>query len=369
MNQIEILKNLVSIESCSGNEQNISKYIFDYLESLSLKPIKVGENIYLHIKGKDHAKCLIFNGHIDTVSVGNEEEWKYSPFSGKVIDGKMYGLGSSDMKAGVATMIVLTEYYSKTVPPCDLIFTFVVNEEVDGSGSDQIVKWMVKQKKLSSYKEKAALILEPTNLENILIGCKSNVFLKITVKGDSGHGSMPALINVNAIDQMTMVIGEIKKIEKKIKKEYFNETLGYPTLSVTNIVGGNLSCPNKFTGECSISLDVRGSEKLTKNIEKILKEYLKKWKVKIEKIYPLAYESVTLKNEKIVKIMKDITKGKVTVSNSSNDSGFFTKIKIPVVVFGPGDEKVTHKSNEYVNLNSYLKSVEIYKEVIEKYAM
>lgn len=369
MNQIEILKNLVSIESCSGHEQNISKFIFEYLENLLLKPIKVGENIYLHIKGKVHSKCLIFNGHMDTVAVGNLEEWEYPPFSGKVIDGKIYGLGSSDMKAGVATMIVLAECFSNTIPPCDLIFSFVVNEEVDGSGSDQIVKWMVKQKKLSSYKEKAAVILEPTNLNNILIGCKSNVFLKITVKGDSGHGSMPALIKVKAIDQMTMIIGEIKKIEKQIKKEYFNETLGYPTLSVTNIVGGNLSCPNKFTGECSISLDVRGSEKLTKNIEMILKEYLKQWKVKIEMIYPLAYESVTLKNEKIVKVIEGITKGKITVSNSSNDSGFFTKIKIPTAVFGPGDEKVTHKPNEYVNLVSYSKSIEIYKEVIEKYSI
>src|SRR5260221_2046824 len=160
---IHTLQQLISISSISGQEQEIQEWIFEYLLHLKLRPNWVGPNVVVKIPGKDSSKVIIFNGHVDTVGPGDSDEWKYGPLNPKIIGGKMYGLGSTDMKSGVALMLKLTEKYTKIQSPMDLWFHFVVKEETDGSGTKEVMNWFEKNHK-NQYTTLAGIIPEPTDL-------------------------------------------------------------------------------------------------------------------------------------------------------------------------------------------------------------
>lgn len=335
MDTKELLQKLISINSVSRNEEKIQKFIFKYIKLFKFKPFYVAKNVAVKIKGKDSSSALIFDSHVDTVSAGNLALWDNGPFSGVMKMGNVYGLGASDEKAAVAVLLKLVEYFSKQKPDCDLWIIFVVNEEVDGLGTKEFIKY----------------------------------FVKITVFGDSGHGSQPEKVKKQAIKGIYKVI---KKLEAESKnwKKYKNDILGLPTISLTSISGGDISCPNKFADSCVAVFDVRTTPEVHKKILDLIKKVVNQVDsgAKVEYLYPPAPYGFTDQNLEIVKIAEDVTNAEIGTSFGSNDMCFFTEMGIPAIVLGPGESDIIHKSNEWVSLKDIDKCVEIYKEIIQKYS-
>lgn len=368
MDTKKLLQKLISINSVSGNEEEIQKFIFKYIKSYKLKPFYVAKNVAIKIKGKDSSSALIFNSHVDTVCAGNLALWNSGPFSGVVKKGNIYGLGASDEKASVAASLKLIEFFSKQKPDCDLWITYVVNEEVDGLGTKEFIKYFDKYK--SEYKDVAGILGEPTGLKKIEIGHKGNVFVKVTVSGDSGHGSQPEKVKKQAIKLIYKLIEKLDEENKVWSKKYKNEFLGIPTISLTSINGGDINSPNKFPDTCTASFDIRTTPEVYQKAFDLIKEVANDVdpKIKIDYLYPPAPYGYTDKEEKIVKITKKITNARLSSSFGSNDMCFFTGVGIPAVVFGPGEPDSIHKLNEWVSLKNIDKCVEIYKEIIQKYS-
>ena len=112
MDEIQLLQKLIQIPSFSGHEEKLAKFIMGYCNDNNLRCQIQEGNVIIHIEGKDKTKALIFNAHMDTVNVGNMTKWKYPPTgksAGKIVDGKVYGLGASDDKATVASMMLLAK--------------------------------------------------------------------------------------------------------------------------------------------------------------------------------------------------------------------------------------------------------------------
>ena len=365
----QILQKLISIKSFSGQEDDIQKFIFKFIKSYNFKPFFVGKNVAVKIKGKNTKSALVFNSHVDTVSAGNLALWQASPFSGFINDGKIYGLGSSDEKASVAVSLKLIEIFSKEIPDCDLWFTFVVNEEVDGSGTKEFIKWFSKNYK-NEYQNIAGILGEPTKLEKTEIGHKGNLFIKATAIGDSGHGSEPQKIKKHAIKLIYKFINKVDLETNLWKKKYKNEFLGIPTISLTAITGGDVSSPNKFADTCLAVFDIRTTpevhEKAFDLVNKIAKDM--DTGIKIEFLYPPASYGFTSADEKIVKIAKKVTNTNLFASFGSNDMCFFTEVGIPAIVFGAGEPSCIHKPNEYCEIKTLDKCVDIYKQIIKEYS-
>lgn len=368
MKATQLLQALIRIPSVSGREESIQKFIEKYIKSLGFSPILVGKNLVVHIAGKNNNKAILFNAHVDTVPAGDEKLWKYGPFKGKHIRSKVFGLGASDEKAAVATFLLLTSQFVKKKPACDIWLTFVVNEEVDGSGSDGVVKWFV-QNHQKSYKYVSAVLGEPTNSAYIGIGHKGNVFLKITTHGDSGHGSKPNLIKHHAVEQMFDVAKKLQKLEKQYKKQFSDPILGNPTIGcLTSIIAGTVKSPNKFPDSCVATFDIRTTPKLHNQTLLLVRKVVGKG-VDVD----IAYHSVpcgyTDPNESIVECMKRITGAPVGVfSMGSSDLPFFSEANIPAILFGPGDPACCHSPNEYCELKNIEICVEKFKEMISNYA-
>ncbi len=364
---MEILQELVRIYSVSGSEFAIQAYIQKYLSMLGYSPIRIGDNLVVKICGKNRKKAVIFNAHVDTVAAGSLDAWSHPPFEGVVIENKLYGLGASDEKATVAVLLMLAKYYTKMTPPCDVFLTFVVQEEIDGSGTKEVLGWFVKNEK-SHYSEIAGILGEPTGLSEIEIAHKGNIFLEIVTTGDGGHGSNPQAIKKHAVLEMMAVISSLKKLQKRWEQLYKNELLGSPTLGcATSIFAGNAQSPNKFPDRCVATFDVRTVPEMHDLAVSEIRQAT--GNAEIKHISPPAPFGYTSEKEKIVTIVRNISYCPIVASHWSNDLCFFTEHDIPAVVFGPGEKEVIHKPDEYCYLDKIAHCVEVYQNIVASFTL
>jgi len=344
MNYIE---KLIAIPSVSGNEQKIQEYIVHDLKTFGIVPKKVGENVVAKITGKNNKKALLFNAHVDTVPEGNRKLWKSDPFVPTRVGDRLYGLGASDEKAGVASLLLLAQKLTTAKPMCDVWMHFVVHEEMDGSGTRETMQWFMKHYK-NTYDEIAGILVEPTGLEEIQIGHKGNVFLELTTYGDSGHGSRPDLITTHAVFEMCKVFNRLKELEKSWDT-YVDTLLGKATIGLaTSIIAGDAHAPNKFPDTCKATVDIRTNEFVHKRVLGDVKAVLQNINVDVSLLYEPAGVGKTDANDRLVTITKKLfPSASVGISLGSTDQCFFTEMGIPALILGPGEKSCMHIPNEH----------------------
>lgn len=164
---LKIITELIRIESTNPSlveggkgEREISEFIENYLRHCGLmvftqKVNSERKNVIGVLKGKGGGKTLLLNGHMDTVGV---EGMDIEPFIPRFENGKIFGRGSLDMKAGLAAMLVVVDTILKKNLELkgDLIFSFVVDEEFGSVGTEMLVK---------EIKADSAIVCESTNLK------------------------------------------------------------------------------------------------------------------------------------------------------------------------------------------------------------
>lgn len=364
MEDIQLLQNLIQIPSLSGHENKLATFIMNYCQNNKLDFQTQDGNISVHIKGKDKTKAIIFNAHMDTVSAGDKSKWKYPPYgknAGKTIDGKIYGLGASDDKAAIASMLLLAK--STNNPPCDLWFTFVCNEETDGSGTENFLQWFKKSK----YKQVAAIIGEPTNLKNLEIGHRGNAFIKLTSNGVTGHGAKKYSKNELAIEKMLKAISKLQKDFSTWKRKYNHKILGKPSLNITGLHTTE-EFANKLPDKCWATLDIRTTPSLHSKLDSLLKDSIGEV-VEISRMKGDAFPGLTKINSPMVKASKKVLPNiSLSISLGSTDFSKFIQAGIDTIVLGPGNKNAIHRENEYVYINNINKAIQIYSKLIYKYA-
>lgn len=149
---------------------------------------------------------LHLNGHLDVVPAG--AGWTVDPFGGLVRDGRLYGRGSSDMKAGLAAAVFALEAVRRA--GVTLAGTVEVSGTVDEeSGGFAGVAWLAEQGHLSSARTDYVIIPEPFGPRRICVGHRGVYWFDLVTRGRTAHGSMPFL-GVNAVDAMTEVLDAVR---------------------------------------------------------------------------------------------------------------------------------------------------------------
>ena len=157
---------------------NESQYeIFDHGEGRA--------SLVVSIPGES-SESVMFLGHIDTVPCGDETAWKYKPVHATEDGDRIYGLGSSDMKSGVAIMLTVldTVLKMKKTPKKTLRFVFTADEESGCMGAKRVAKcsWMDDVKEI--------LLSEPTD-GKVVIAEKGVLWILLKIAGRQAHGAMP----------------------------------------------------------------------------------------------------------------------------------------------------------------------------------
>ncbi|MFX1316495.1 MAG: M20 family metallopeptidase [Promethearchaeota archaeon] len=224
---IDFFRELIKCESYNppGNEKNVALKIEEYLKDVDIKCeiFTFGNNranLLAYLNDNFDKKNLLFNGHMDVVPPGNEEEWKYHPLSATIKRNKIiYGRGATDMKSGLAALIIALKILKKLNLKLsgNLILNAVSDEE---TGGELGTKWTL-ENKLKSIKCDFAIIAEPTELKPlpkaIFIGEKGRLEVKLITNGISCHASIP-YIGKNAIYMMSEIIENLDRIEDFIPK-------------------------------------------------------------------------------------------------------------------------------------------------------
>ncbi|CAM3731060.1 ArgE/DapE family deacylase [Aeromicrobium ponti] len=373
MNDIQFLQQLLQIDSSNppGNEHRVTEAFIARCKRKSL-PYKVTfldknrSNFEVTLQGKSD-KQLFLCGHMDTVSPGSGE-WNYSPFSGEIVDGRIYGRGASDMKSGLAGMFLALEeiFLTDAVPPATVTFLATAGEEVDSCGARAFLKDNEKRK------VDALVIAEPTD-EKIVIGHKGALWLEIITFGRTSHGSMPEQ-GINAVDHMLKVIQILNEMKVEWRAE--KEPLGQSSLAVTMIEGGVQT--NVIPDKCRIRADIRTVPPQSHyNFTELLKSKLDLL-IEQDEIFQYRVEIIldrpsilTQPSEDIIQIAQMLKRESNTdhfgVSYYTDGAVLNPKSDIPTLIYGPGDEKLAHQPNEWVSIEAYRRSIQFYKQLILNY--
>jgi succinyl-diaminopimelate desuccinylase len=156
--------------------------------------------------GTGNGPAIHLNGHFDVVPAGLG--WTRDPFGGEIADGRLYGRGSCDMKAGLAAAVFAVEAIRragvKSAAPIEVSGT--VDEE---SGGFAGVAWLAENRLLSRERTKAVIIPEPFGVDRVCVGHRGVYWFEVIAEGRIAHGSMPYL-GINAIDGMSHLLDLVR---------------------------------------------------------------------------------------------------------------------------------------------------------------
>lgn len=201
---IELLQELVRIESPYFEEDEIVAFVYDWLAEAGLEPEYhpvsepeltgyEGNNVLARLEGSDpDAPTLLVNAHVDTVEI--VDGWDEDPLSGRLEDGRCYGQGACDMKGGLAAAMVAVRALAGADLRGDVLFTAVVDEEGPyGLGANQLLRDGVVDDCDAAIVTEPGPVLAQSDLENpaLLLGARGRFLYDIAVRGRAAHGSKP----------------------------------------------------------------------------------------------------------------------------------------------------------------------------------
>lgn len=380
---ISLIQDLVQIDSVirpeTGNtEHKVACYIIDWIRrELDIEPIicEVApnrENIILTIDSGHPGPCLMIEGHMDVVSEGDKAAWKYDPFGAEIVDGRIYGRGSCDMKAGDAIALLIAKSFRRTDQPWigKLRLGIVCDEEGMMIGIKHLIK--------NGYADDvdACLIPEPEE-NNLCISMKGAIRAIVRVKGKMAHGAMP-LVGINPNTRLARIILAFEEYEKQEKIRCgVDPYLGLPSITFTVIQSPPAGSPaqlNVMPAEAIAYVDIRTTpaqnhDAVKKKLQSILDELSGSdpdFKAELEFIEDRPVVSIS-KDEPIAAVSaqayKDVT-GKDPIWNGvpgATDGTFLSAWKnIPCIVNGPGPRHIPHQIDEYVEIDEAYECAKIY---------
>lgn len=251
-NIVSLLERLVAIDSVNpdliaggAGEGEIARFIAGWLRDAGLEVI-VDEvlpgrpNVIGIARGTGGGQTLMLNGHTDTVGVAGMT----NPHLPRIENGRLYGRGGYDMKAGLAACMVAAAEAKKHNLAGDVIVTAVIDEEFGGKGTLAVAQ---------KYRADAAIIAEPTELQ-LVIAHRGSLWLEIETHGVAAHGSMPHL-GVDAIAKMGRVLVEIEKLGERLVSNPSHPLLKSGSLHASLIRGGQEL--SSYPQSCVLSIERR----------------------------------------------------------------------------------------------------------------
>lgn len=371
---LEKLVSFPSHEGIPGQETATATFIYDFFRKegidAELIPVVDGRcNIIARLKGSGDGPSLLFTGHTDTVP---PYDIKGNPYEAKILDGKMYGRGVVDMKAGLVCMMLAMAAIKRAgiTLSGDLIFAGVIDEEAKSEGTRAYLRM--------GELPDAAIVSEPTNMQ-IAIGHRGLEWFEFTFYGKTVHGGRQK-DGINAIQKAMLFLNELEKqlipsIERRIHPIVGNSSMNYGYIK-----GGTQ--PSTVAGECILQIDRRWipGEKFSdirEEYQKILDRLAEsdpqfKADFKVMEISDMGdsyiHEAMdTSPEEKIVLAAQDAVKavmgqvGDLTSFPAWTDGGLINYYgKVPTIILGPGELSSAHSAEEHIEVSALLPAIEIY---------
>jgi len=321
-----------------------------------------------HPAGPDYDRpTLIVNGHLDVVPVG-ADGWSHDPFDPQVVDGRLYGRGTADMKGGIAAAVCALDVLDRAgVPPaCNLIFHLVADEERGGRHGTQALL------ERGLIAGDACLIPEPTGLD-LCVAERGLMQARIAVEGRPGHGSRPRE-GVSAIEHAARLVLALHAADYGDSE---HPLLGRPTANVGTISGG--STFNTVAESCVIGLDRRVLPGATAaSTEAKIRELIDavgidglRYEFEVDMFGEASEMAVADPWVKYVGDAVTMATGRqpdIIGMTFTTDARFVrNQAGIPTVVCGPGEVAQAHGNDEFVSVDQLVDATAAFAEIMAAY--
>lgn len=376
---ISFLRTLIEINNTTCREKEMAEKVREKMEELEYDRVEtddMGNVIGVMGSGKP---SLLFDCHMDTVSVIDAHRWKHNPFGGEIEDGKIYGRGSSDMKAGIVSAVYAVNAAKKSglIRDGESVWVTCTVAEEDYEGV--ALKYVLDS---HNIRPESVIICEPTEGLRVANGHKGRALIEIRASGRASHACYPE----KGINPIYLLYPVIERIKKK-NEEYFKSPGDHPTLAVTTfsvVSAGENAVPE----EALITIDRRSlpgetEEDISAEFDKIVKgEERITWRFKdyvfsswtgMEFTYHNCVpaweipEDSTLIRRTLdaVEKVKGQKSGVFKFSGSTNGVTSCGLYSIPSVIIGPGNLSCAHARDEYCPVSDLLKAALVYADLIK----
>ena len=368
---MQLLENLVSelvaIDSTNpdlvpgaAGEGESARFIADWLEraglEVHLEEVLPGRpNVIGIARGTGGGRSLLLNGHMDTVGVTGMT----GPFSPTIRDGRLYGRGAYDMKAGLAACLVAAAEAKKHNLCGDVIVTAVMDEEYAGLGTMAIAE---------RFRADGAIVAEPTEL-TLVVAHKGFVWLEVETQGVAAHGSRPHL-GVDAIAKMGGVLAGLDELAGDLGRRPPHPLLGAPSVHAALIEGGQEL--SSYPERCLLSIERRtlpgeNGDAAEAELQSLV-DRLAAGDPAFRAVVRRLLERVPMETPADAAILNVVRQAASTALGRSvepsgvsfwTDAASLHAAGIPTVLFGPLGEGA-HAAEEWVDLASVQTCAEIY---------
>jgi acetylornithine deacetylase len=346
-----------TLVSDAPGEGRIARVLSDVLTSwgfsVEVREVAPGRpNVVARLgKRRPGARSLMLNGHIDVVGV---EGMTHGPWDAAVRDGRIYGRGSSDMKAGVAAMCAAAARAASASHgeiDGEVIITAVVDEEYSSLGTRALIA--------DGVRADAAIVTEPTGLA-IMPAHKGFLWVDVVVQGRAAHGSRWD-VGVDAIRHAGLLLAALDAVDSELLPSRQHPLLGRPSLHASTITGGiGLST---YPDRCQFTIERRTIPgETTPSVLGEIEEAFARVRARrpeLEATTSLIFEqppSDVATDAAIVRALDNALKAcgeEVAVMGMSawTDAAILNEAGIPAICFGPGNISLAHAAEEYVRID------------------
>ena len=339
---LTLLHSLISIPSISGEEDEVANFLQNYIEEIGIMTGRSGNNVWCMSPMFDASKpTILLNSHIDTVKPVNG--WRKHPFTAKMENGKLYGLGSNDAGASVVSLFQVYRYLTTTQQSYNIIFLASCEEEISGKNGIESVLGQLPPIALG-------VVGEPTGMQPA-IAEKGLMVLDITARGKSGHAAREE--GINAIYKIMPDIEWLRT--HRFEKE--SDMLGPVKMTVTQINAGTQH--NVVPDTCTAVVDIRSNECYSNEelYEEICKHIDSEAKARsfrlnsscIDREHPFVKRTIKLGRTPF---------GSPTLSDQA-------LMKFPSVKIGPGKSSRSHTADEYIMLDEIREAIDMYIQILD----
>ena len=356
---IKLLEKALKTYSPSGRERELATLLKEEMEALGFRNVQLDKAGNVHGEVGGGSPTVMLCGHMDTVP-----GWIPVRFE----DGRLHGRGAVDAKSALVAMIVAASLLELEDVSGRVLMVGVVDEERSSRGIRQLVD--------DGLKVDYAIFGEPSGAGNITFAYRGRLNFKVTCKTEAGHVGAQHL-HRNAVEEAYGLWSRLKTFFKA--KESPHGVFYSPTPIITGIrsEGGGFGV---VPDECTVNVDLRLPPTLSCHealqiVKKLVEEYgREKTGVSVElKVLDMVEPYVADRRSRLIRALKDSIREVLGVSarlikkTGTGDMNIFgASLGVPVATYGPGNSRLSHTKDEYIEVEEFLASIKVYKRTLER---
>lgn len=374
---VDFTQRLIQTPSMPHEEETIAKLIAAELERLEFDEVWIDGigNVCGRIQGQDREKgALVLNSHTDHVDPGEPSLWPVPPFSGEIVDGRILGRGSCDIKGPMAVQVYSMAALKRMGerPKRDVVFTGVVQEEIGGAGADFWVKNL-------DFPVAMVVLGEPSS-NHISLGHRGILQMWLTFHGRSVHASVPEK-GENPNYALAAFLNRLVERKSELKAhELLGATSVAPTIVEVDTKSGNVT-----PAWTRVLLDFRTAAESPNSLQAFVHElagdfshalsdaWVADPNVPLQDSDEIIYGYYTPPDNPVVEpAVAAITAGMgwqptLTSYNFATDGRHFVPYGLPIIGYSPAEEHLAHTIKESISIEMMADSLRGHVELLRRF--